>query len=317
MFAKILGTGSYLPKSIRYNSDIENMINASETWIFERTGIRKRHIASMQETVSLMGFYAAEKAISMAGINAKKIGMILVATTTSSHAFPSSACQIQKNLGIHDSISFDLSAACTGFIYALSIVNNYIKNELIEYALVIGSDVLSQTLYLKDKNTIVLFGDGAGAVVLGKSNQPGIISTHLHANGSDGELLTLPYYNRKSKKSLTYLTMSGNEVFKMAVNKLTNIIEETLSFNSLNINEIDWLIPHQSNIRIINLIAKKIGIDINKVIITVEKHGNTSSASVPLALDDAIKEKKIKKDNLVLLEAFGGGFTWGSVLLKI
>ncbi|MCV2525598.1 MAG: ketoacyl-ACP synthase III, partial [Candidatus Lightella neohaematopini] len=281
-----------------------------------RTGIKTRHIADVSDTVSSMGSYAAKEALIMAGIKFNEIDMIITATTSSSHAFPSSACQIQFNLNINNSISFDIAAACTGFIYGLSIADNYIKNGLVNYALVIGSDILSKTIDTNDREAIVLFGDGAGAVVLCKSNTPGIISTNLHANGAYGRLLSLPYYNYDNKIIPT-LKMSGNEVFKIAINKIVSLVNETLYINKININNIDWFIPHQANLRMITAISKKLDIKMEKIIITVDKHGNTSAASIPLALDEAIRNGKIKLDDLLLLKAFGGGFTWGSVLLKL
>lgn len=316
MFTKILGTGSYLPAQIRSNADLEKMVDTSNEWILTRTGIRERRIANVNETVSSMGRYAAEQALNMAGIEAKKIGMIVVATTSSSHAFPSSACQIQRDLGINDSITFDLAAACAGFTYALSVADNYIKNGVVDYALVIGSDTLSHTLDPEDRGTIILFGDGAGAVVLKSSATPGIISTHLHADGRYGDLLTLPYHNRVDPASSAYLTMSGNEVFKVAVTELTHIVDETLSVHDLDCDDLDWLVPHQANLRIITATAKRLGLGMDKVVVTLDRHGNTSSASVPLALDEAVRDGRIHPGHLVLLEAFGGGFTWGSALIR-
>ncbi|WP_395480110.1 beta-ketoacyl-ACP synthase III [Candidatus Curculioniphilus buchneri] len=316
MFTKIIGTGSYLPEKIRSNFDLEKMVDTSDEWIITRTGIRERRIANADETVSVMGHYAAEQALNMAGIDAEKIGMIIVATTSSSHAFPSSACQIQHDLGINDSVAFDLAAACAGFAYALSVADNYIKNSTIEYALVIGSDKLSHALDPKDRSTIILFGDGAGAVVLSRSNMPGIISTHLHADGRYGNLLTLSYYNRINPTDYNYLTMSGNEVFKIAVIELARIVDETLSANAMDHRELDWLVPHQANLRIITATAKRLGMSMDKVVITLDRHGNTSAASIPLALDEAIRDGRIQSGHLVMLEAFGGGFTWGSALLR-
>ncbi|AFP85858.1 3-oxoacyl-(acyl-carrier-protein) synthase III [secondary endosymbiont of Heteropsylla cubana] len=316
MFTKILGTGSYLPEDIRSNADLEKMVDTSDEWILTRAGIRERRIARIDETVSSMGYNAAEKALTMAGIPAEKVGMIIAATTSSNHAFPSSACQIQRDLGIRDCIAFDLAAACAGFIYALSIADNYIKNGSVKYLLVIGSDILSHTLNPKDRETLILFGDGAGAVVLGPSSEPGIISTHLHANGRYGDLLTLPYHDRLNPSKSAYLTMSGSEVFKIAVTELALVVKETLLANQIKQDEIDWLVPHQANLRIITAIAKRLGISMKKIIITLDRHGNTSAASIPLALDIGIRDQRIKPGHLILLEAFGGGFTWGSALLR-
>ncbi|UDG79991.1 beta-ketoacyl-ACP synthase III [Candidatus Steffania adelgidicola] len=316
MFTKIFGTGSYLPKHIRSNADLEKMVDTSDEWIVTRTGIRERRIASVDETVASMGHHAAKHALNMASIKAENVGIIIVATTSSSHAFPSSACQIQRALRINNCIAFDLAAACAGFVYALSVADAYIKNGTIEYALVVGSDALSHTLDPENRGTLVLFGDGAGAVLLGRSTTPGIISTHLHADGRYGDLLTLPYHNRLNPTSSAYLKMSGNEVFKVAVTELANIVDETLNANAFTSTDLDWLVPHQANLRIITATAKRLDISIEKVLITLDRHGNTSAASVPLALDEAVRDARIQPGHLVLLEAFGGGVTWGSALLR-
>lgn len=316
MFTKIIGTGSYLPSQIRTNADLEKMVETSDEWIVTRTGIRERRIAAPEETVASMGFTAAQRALEMAGIESQEIGLIIVATTSSSHAFPSSACMIQQMLGINDSASFDLAAACAGFTYALSVADQYIKSGAVKYALVIGSDVLARTLDPEDRGTIILFGDGAGAVVLGQSEEPGIISTHLHADGRYGQLLSLPYQNRAQQDQPAYLTMSGNEVFKVAVTELAHIVDETLRANNLDREMLDWLVPHQANLRIISATAKKLHMGMDKVVITLDRHGNTSAASVPCALDEAVRDGRIKRGQLILLEAFGGGFTWGSALVR-
>jgi 3-oxoacyl-[acyl-carrier-protein] synthase-3 len=317
MYTKILGTGSYLPVQIRSNADLEKMVDTSDEWIVTRTGIRERRIAGVKETVSTMGFTAAQRALEMAGIGADKIGLIIVATTSSSHAFPSSSCEIQQQLGIRDAVSFDLAAACAGFAYALSVADQYVKHGTVDYALVVGSDTLSRTLDPTDRGTLILFGDGAGAVVLGRSEQPGILSTHIHADGRYGDLLTLPYHNRLDLTQPAYLTMSGNEVFKVAVTELARIVDETLNANHLDHAELDWLVPHQANLRIITATAKRLHMSMDKVVITLDRHGNTSAASVPLALDEAVRDGRIKPGHLVLLEAFGGGFTWGSALFRL
>ncbi|MDU6435203.1 MAG: beta-ketoacyl-ACP synthase III [Pantoea sp.] len=300
MFTKIIGTGSYLPSQVRSNADLEKMVETSDEWIVTRTGIRERRIAAPDETVASMGF----------------AGLIIVATTSSSHAFPSSACMIQQMLGINDCAAFDLAAACAGFTYALSVADQYIKNGAVKHALVIGSDVLARTLDPNDRGTIILFGDGAGAVVLGASEEQGIISTHLHADGRYGQLLTLPYQNRAHQDEPAYLTMAGNEVFKVAVTELAHIVDETLQANNLDREMLDWLVPHQANLRIISATAKKLGMGMDKVVVTLDRHGNTSAASVPSALDEAVRDGRIKPGQLILLEAFGGGFTWGSALVR-
>lgn len=316
MFTKIIGTGSYLPEQKRTNADLEKMVDTTDEWIVTRTGIHERRIAGPQDSVASMGLQAARQALSMAGVEADQVGMIIVATTSSSHAFPSSACQIQQQLGIKDCIAFDLAAACAGFAYALSVADQYIKHGAVGYTLVIGSDALSHTLDPDDRGTIILFGDGAGAVLLGRSETAGIISTHLHADGRYGDLLSLPYHNRQDLSQPAYLTMAGNEVFKVAVTELAHIVDETLTANNLDRSELDWLVPHQANLRIISATAKRLGMTMDKVVVTLDRHGNTSAASVPLALDEAVRDGRIKPGHLVLLEAFGGGFTWGSALVR-
>ncbi|CAK9884686.1 MAG: 3-oxoacyl-[acyl-carrier-protein] synthase 3 [Candidatus Erwinia impunctatus] len=316
MYTKIIGTGSYLPKQVRTNADLEKMVETSDEWIVTRTGIRERRIAAPDETVASMGAEAAQHALEMAGIDKNDIGLIIVATTSSSHAFPSSACMIQQKLEIEDAASFDLAAACAGFTYALSVADQYIKNGAVKYALVIGADVLARTLDPEDRGTIILFGDGAGAVVLGASETAGIISTHLHADGRYGQLLSLSNQDRFHQEAPSYLTMAGNEVFKVAVTELAHIVEETLQANNLQRDEIDWLVPHQANLRIINATARKLGMGMDKVVVTLDRHGNTSAASVPSALDEAVRDGRIQPGQLILLEAFGGGFTWGSALVR-
>ncbi|MBV4366188.1 beta-ketoacyl-ACP synthase III [Erwinia sp. BNK-24-b] len=316
MYTKIIGTGSYLPEQVRTNADLEKMVDTSDEWIVTRTGIRERRIAAADETVATMGFHAAERALEMAGIDKNDIGLIVVATTSSSHAFPSSACMIQQMLDINDAASFDLAAACAGFTYALSVADQYIKNGAVKNALVIGADALARTLDPEDRGTIILFGDGAGAVVLGASEEPGIISTHLHADGRYGQLLSLANQDREHQDQPSYLKMAGNEVFKVAVTELAHIVEETLKANNLEREAIDWLVPHQANLRIISATARKLGMEMDKVVVTLDRHGNTSAASVPSALDEAVRDGRIKPGQLILLEAFGGGFTWGSALVR-
>ncbi|AIA49244.1 3-oxoacyl-ACP synthase [Serratia sp. OLHL2] len=316
MYTKILGTGSYLPVQVRTNADLEKMVDTSDEWIVTRTGIRERRIAAADETVATMSFQAAEKALEMAGVAKEDIGLIVVATTTTTHAFPSAACLVQQMLGIKDCAAFDLAAACAGFTYALSVADQYVKNGAVKHALVIGADVLSRTLDPEDRGTIILFGDGAGAVVLGASEEQGILSTHLHADGSYGSLLTLPYKDRQNQDKPAYVTMAGNEVFKVAVTELARIVDETLQANNMDRSELDWLVPHQANLRIISATAKKLGMGMDKVVVTLDRHGNTSAASVPSALDEAVRDGRIQRGQLVLLEAFGGGFTWGSALVR-
>lgn len=316
MYTKILGTGSYLPVQVRTNADLEQMVDTTDEWIVSRTGIRQRRIAAPDETVATMGCHAADKAIEMAEIDKDEIGLIIVATTSSSNAFPSAACEIQNYLGIKDAVAFDLAAACAGFAYAISVADQYIKTGFVKKALIVGSDALSRTLDPNDRGTIILFGDGAGAMVVGASEEPGIISTHLHADGRYGELLTLPNHDRVDPSKPDYLTMKGNDVFKVAVTELAHIVDEALDANNIDKSELDWLVPHQANLRIISATAKKLGMGMDKVVITLDRHGNTSAASVPAALDEAVRDGRIQRGQLILLEAFGGGFTWGSALIR-
>ncbi len=315
MYSKILGTGSYLPAQVRTNADLEKMVDTSDEWIVTRTGIHERRIANEDENVSVMSFHAAQKALEMAQVEASEIGLIIVATTSATHAFPSAACQVQQMLGIHDCAAFDVAAACAGFTYAISIADQFVKTGMTKKALVIGADALSKTLDPEDRGTIILFGDAAGAVVVGESNEPGIISTHLHADGRYGDLLALPNRSRCSDDP-AYLTMTGNEVFKVAVRELAHIVDETLAASGIAKAELDWLVPHQANLRIIAATAKKLDMTMDKVVITLDRHGNTSAASVPTALDEAVRDGRIQRGQLVLLEAFGGGFTWGSALVR-
>ncbi|UJF19916.1 ketoacyl-ACP synthase III [Vibrio sp. SS-MA-C1-2] len=316
MFSKILGTGSYLPSQIRTNADLEKMVDTSDEWIVTRTGIKERRISGPDETVATMAYEASLKAIEMANIDKSEIGLVIVATTSGSHAFPSSACQVQGMLGLGECPAFDLGAACAGFSYALSVADQYVKSGAVKNALVIGSDALSKTCNPEDRGTIIIFGDGAGACIIGQSEEPGIISTHLKADGRYGDLLSLPTPSRGESGDDAWLHMSGNEVFKMAVTQLSNIVKETLAHNQLDKTELDWLVPHQANVRIINATAKKLGMSAEQVVITLDRHGNTSAASVPAALDEAVRDGRIQRGQLILLEAFGGGFTWGSALVR-
>ena len=315
MFSKILSTGSYLPQHIRTNADLEKMVDTSDEWIVTRSGIRERRIAAPDETVSTMGFEAAQKAIEAANIDPQEIDLILVATTSNSHAYPSAACQIQGMLEIDDAIAFDLAAACTGFVYALSVADQFIRTGKVKKALVIGSDLNSRKLDETDRSTVVLFGDGAGAVILEASEQEGIISTHLHASADKNAALLLPQPERGVAKS-GYIEMQGNETFKLAVRELSNVVEETLAANNLDKKDIDWLVPHQANLRIISATAKKLDMDMSQVVVTLDRYANNSAATVPVALDEAVRDGRIQRGQLLLLEAFGGGWTWGSALVR-
>ena len=315
MFSKILSTGSYLPQHIRTNADLEKMVDTSDEWIVTRSGIRERRIAAPDETVSTMGFEAAQKAIEAANINPQEIDLILVATTSNSHAYPSAACQIQGMLEIDDAIAFDLAAACTGFVYALGVADQFIRTGKVKKTLVIGSDLNSRKLDETDRSTVVLFGDGAGAVILEASEQEGIISTHLHASADKNAALLLPQPERGVAKS-GYIEMQGNETFKLAVRELSNVVEETLAANNLDKKDIDWLVPHQANLRIISATAKKLDMDMSQVVVTLDRYANNSAATVPVALDEAVRDGRIQRGQLLLLEAFGGGWTWGSALVR-
>ena len=319
-YSRITGTGSFLPEKVLSNHDLEKMVETSDQWIKERTGISKRHIAAEGETTCDLAEAAARNALEAAGVTAADIDLVIVATTTADKVFPSTACLIQKRLGIHGSAAFDVQAVCSGFIYAITVADKFIRTGSAKKALVIGAETLSRITNWEDRGTCVLFGDGAGAVVLEASDEPGILSTHLHADGRHDELLHVPAGISTNyelvKQGKAYMEMQGNEVFKMAVRTLGRIVDETLAANNMDKSDIDWLVPHQANIRIINATAKKLNMPMDKVVVTVDEHGNTSAASVPLALDVAVRDGRIKTNDTVLLEAFGGGFTWGSVLLK-
>lgn len=315
MNSKILATGSYLPAQIRSNADLEKMVDTTDEWIFTRSGMKERRIAAEDETVATMGFNAAQKAIEMANIEPQEIDLIVVGTTTNSHAYPSAACQIQGMLGIDDAIAFDIAAACTGFVYALSVADQFVKTGKAKKALVVGSDLNSRVLDPTDRSTIVLFGDGAGAVILEASEEAGVISTHLHSSPDTENMLNLPAQRRDDENS-GYISMQGNATFKLAVGQLSSVVEETLEANNLKKSDIDWLVPHQANIRIIAATAKKLDLEMSQVVLTVEKYGNNSAATVPVALDEAVRDGRIQRGQLLLLEAFGGGWTWGSALVR-
>ena len=308
-YSRIISTGSYLPEKILTNYDLEKMVDTSHDWIFERTGINQRHIADKNESTVDMAYEASLKSIEKSNINAEDIDMIIVATTTPERAFPSTAVLLQNKLDIKDCFAFDINAACTGFIYALDIADKYIKNNSINNILVIGTEKMSTLVDWSDRNTCVLFGDGAGSVIIGSSNNPGIISSTIGSNGNYKDLLTV-------NPDSDFIEMKGNDVFKIAVNTMGKIARETLDQHDLKIDDVDWLIPHQANSRIISAIAKKLSLPSEKIIMTVGNHGNTSAASIPLAIDYAVESGDLKKEDTILLEAFGAGFTWGSTLLK-
>jgi 3-oxoacyl-[acyl-carrier-protein] synthase-3 len=319
-FAKITGTGSYLPEKILTNKDLEKIVDTTDEWIRDRTGIEQRHVAPEGVYTVDLAEQAARNAIEAAGIDKDDIDLIIVATTTPDRVFPSTACLLQQKLDIHGCTAVDVQAVCTGFVYALGIADRFFKGGDTRCALIIGAETLSRIVDWNDRGTCVLFGDGAGAVVLQASDEPGILSSHMHADGSYESLLTVNYGVSTGNDMLLEgsggIVMKGNEVFKMAVNTLGRIVDETLAYNNLEKSDIDWLVPHQANMRIINATAKKLRMSMDHVVVTVNKHGNTSAASVPLALDVAVRDGRIKRGEMLLLEAFGGGFTWGSALIK-
>ncbi|WP_144394309.1 beta-ketoacyl-ACP synthase III [Pleionea sediminis] len=318
MYSRISGTGSYLPEQIRTNQDLEKIVETSDQWIVERTGIKQRHIAAETDSASILAAKAAEKAIKSAGLNKADIDMIICATATPDRLFPSTACFVTRHLGLEGVAAFDVTAACAGFVYGMSIADQYIRSGHKKNVLVIGTEVLSRIVDWTDRTTCVLFGDGAGAVVMSATDEPGIMSTHIHADGQYVDLLYSPNVIRGQEEGCTQpkVFMSGNEVFKVAVKTLSSIVDETLEANQLQKSDIDWLVPHQANIRIIQATAKKLQMPMDQVVVTVDKHGNTSSASIPLALDEAVRDGRIKRGQKVLLETFGGGFAWASALLK-
>lgn len=315
-YTKILGTGSYLPEKILTNADIEKIVDTTHDWIVERTGIEQRHIAADHENAATLADFAGRKALEAAGLTPSDIDMIIVTSTTPQMVFPSTACLLQERYGIAGCPAFDLNAtACAGFMYGFSIADQYIKTGMIKHALVIGSELMSRVVDWKDRTTCVLFGDGAGAVVLGPSDEPGILSTHLHADGTHKDVLYLPMGTINSP-ILESVKMMGNQLFKLAVNILGDLFDETLAANSLQKSDVDWLIPHQANIRIIQAMAKKLNLPMDRVAITLDKQGNTSSASIPLALDEAVRSGRIQRGQLLMMEGFGGGLAWGSALVR-
>ena len=320
MYSRITGTGSFLPPKILTNHDLEKMVDTSDEWIFERTGIKERHIVD-GETVSELGEHASRLALEMAGKTANEVDLIVFATTTADVVFPSTACLLQQRLEItNECAAFDVQAVCTGFVYALGVADKFIKSGTHKCALVVGAEAMSNIIDWTDRGTCILFADGAGAVVLEADEEPGILSTHLHADGRYEHLLNVTGGISKGReaylKGEAFLQMKGNEVFRFAVKTLGRIVDETLAANNMVKSDIDWLVPHQANIRIITATAKKLKMSMDQVVVTVERHGNTSSASIPLALDEAVRDGRIQRGQTILLEGFGGGFTWGSALIR-
>jgi 3-oxoacyl-[acyl-carrier-protein] synthase-3 len=320
IYARIAGTGSYLPERIVSNAELAARVDTSDEWIRERTGIRQRHIAADGQTTGDLAFEAATRAMAAAGVSAADIDLLIVGTTTPDIIFPSTACLLQHRLGANGCAAFDVNAACSGFIYGFGIADKFIRSGAAKCALVVGAETLSRMIDWTDRGTCVLFGDGAGAVVLKPDAQTGILSTHLHADGAHKKLLYNPVgvsvgFTDEPNHGVRVL-MTGNEVFKVAVKTLDAVVEEALTANGIDKSAIDWLVPHQANLRIITATAKRLGMPMERVIVTVERHGNTSAASVPLALDEAVRSGRVQRGELLLLEAFGGGFTWGSALVR-
>ncbi len=318
MYSKIIGTGSYLPAKVLTNYDLEKIVDTSHDWIFSRSGIVERHIAADNEFTSDLALQASLRAIESAGISADEIDLVIVATTTPDQVFPSSACILQDKLGIRNrGAAFDMQAVCGGFVYALNTADLYIRGGQARTALVVGAEVLSRILDWNDRTTCVLFGDGAGAVVLRASETPGIIAAKLHADGSHRDMLKAEGNIRNGEvQGDPFIKMEGQAVFKFAVKVLSEVVEEVLAENKLQGSDIAWLVPHQANIRIMEATARKLGLSMDNVIVTVATHGNTSAASIPLALDTAVRDGRIKAGQNIILEAVGGGFTWGAVLIK-
>ncbi|GJM07452.1 MAG: 3-oxoacyl-[acyl-carrier-protein] synthase 3 [marine bacterium B5-7] len=318
MYSKVLGTGSFLPEKVLTNADLEKIVDTDDEWIVSRTGIKERRI-SEGETASTMAEKASLRAMEMAGLKPEDIGMIVVATCTGDRQFPSTACILQARLGIKNGCpAFDVHATCAGFGYALSVADQYVKNGAAKYALVVGTEVLTRFLDWTDRSTCILFGDGAGAFVIGQSEEPGIYATTMHADGSHHDVLYAPNYFETPayEPESPHLKMNGQEVFKFAVNSLGGLVGEMLEKTGLKADDIDWLVPHQANIRIIQATAKKLKMPMDKVVVTVDRHGNTSSASIPLAMDEAVRDGRIKRGDICLLETFGGGFAWAAATLK-
>jgi 3-oxoacyl-[acyl-carrier-protein] synthase-3 len=318
-YARVIGTGGYLPAEIRTNAQLSQMVDTTDEWIIERTGIKSRHIAAKHETAASMAEIAARQAIEVAGIDPETIDLIIVATGTPDRVYPSTGCLLQHRLGVKHCVAFDVQAACSGSLFAMSIAEQYIKTGAASTVLIVGSEVCSRIVDWTDRSTCILFGDGAGAVLLGVSEETGILSTHIHSDGEYEDLLYCPNPNAASEANrgqAAHIAMRGNEVFKMAVNTLGRIVDETLAANNLEQTAIDWLVPHQANIRIIAATAKKLKMDMSQVVLTLETQGNTSSASVLLAFNEAVRDGRIQRGQTVLLEAFGAGFTWGSALIR-
>jgi 3-oxoacyl-[acyl-carrier-protein] synthase-3 len=316
-YSRIVATGSYLPSKVLANRELEGTVDTTDEWIYTRTGIRQRHIAAEGELTSDLALEASRSALARAGISPEALDLIIVATTTPDMVFPSTACILQAKLGARDCPAFDIQAVCSGFIYAIATADQFIRSGQYRNVLVVGAEIYSRILDWKDRGTCVLFGDGAGAVVLRREDAPGIIATRLHADGAYANMLSVPgSVSGGQVRGRPLLQMDGQGVFKFAVKALDEIVVETLAAANLKKSDIDWLVPHQANIRIIQATAKKLGMSMEKVVLTVDRHANTSAASIPLALDEAVRDGRIRSGHHVLMEGVGGGFTWGAVLAK-
>ncbi len=322
--ARITGTGSYAPKKIITNQDLEKLVDTSDEWITERTGIKERRIAEKGQTTSDLAYEASRKALKSAGLAAQDLDLILVATMTPDMILPSSSCVLQEKIGAKKAAAFDIYAACSGFIYGLSVANAFIKSELYKNILLVGAEVLSRFTDWEDRTTCILFGDGAGAVVIQRqTGRHGILSTHLHSDGALGDLIRVPAGGAQHpashdtiRRRMHFIKMKGNETFKAAVRSLEGVVQEALDHNAVKPEAIDFLVPHQANLRIIQAMAQRLNMPMEKVVITLPKYGNTSAASIPMALDEAVRDGRIKENHLLLFEAFGGGLTWASALVR-
>jgi 3-oxoacyl-[acyl-carrier-protein] synthase III len=317
MHVRIAGTGSYLPEKVLTNHDLRQLVDTSDEWIVARTGIRERHVAAEGEMASDMGLHAARRAMEAAGVGPDDLGLVIFATTTPDMIFPSTACILQAKLGVHGGPAFDVQAVCSGFVYALATADLFIRSGQCRYALVVGAEIYSRILDWKDRGTCVLFGDGAGAVVLAASDTPGLLASRLHADGRYADILAVPgQVCSGGVRGTPYVTMEGSAVFKFAVKVLSEVAEEVLDAAGVRLEDLHWLIPHQANVRIMEATARKLGLPMERVVVTVDRHANTSAASIPLALDEAVRDGRIRAGQHVLLEAVGGGFTWGACLLR-
>ncbi len=320
IYSRIAGTGGYLPPRVMSNAELERLVDTTDEWIRDRTGIRERHVAGPDETTCDLAEHASRRALDAAGIAGSDLDLIVLATTTPDVVFPSTACLLQDRLGANGCAAFDVQAVCTGFLYALAIAEKFVRTGASRRVLVVGAETFTRIIDWTDRKTCVLFGDGAGAVVLEAADEPGIYSTHLHADGRHAKMLHVPAGVSRNYEQMrgnaAFVQMEGNQLFKVAVQNLSGIVTEALAANGMRISDVDWLIPHQANQRILSATARKLGLPEDRVVTTVAEHGNTSAASVPLALDVAVRDGRVQRGDTLLFEAFGGGLTWGAALLR-